>query len=119
MLHSRYAAAVGHYHNGQFKLAWDELEPVPAASDNDPDVLNLAAICAFRLDQLRDASVLLQRAATARPDDAGFQANLGNVLTRLQNDEAAQTAYRRALEIDPMSVQARFNLSLLYLRQER
>jgi tetratricopeptide (TPR) repeat protein len=119
ILQSRYDVAVGHYRDGHFELAWAELEPVLATSDVHPDVLNLAAICAMRLDRFQDAKALLQRAVIVRPDDAGLHGNLGNVLTRLEEYEEALIAYRRALEIEPANVQARFNLSLSHMRQER
>ncbi|KND62190.1 TPR repeat [Candidatus Burkholderia verschuerenii] len=115
----RYSAAVAHYHEGRFEHALSELAPDLNAPDAHADVLNLAAICALKLDRPHEARALWHRAMIARPYDAGIPSNLGNLLTRLNEYEEAQTAYRRAIEIQPSSVEARFNLSLLYVRQER
>jgi predicted Zn-dependent protease len=51
--------------------------------------------------------------AQQRPGDAGVWNDLGNLLA-LQGELAdAELAYRRALELDPASASARFNLALL------
>jgi hypothetical protein len=55
--------------------------------------------------------------ASARPDDAGVWNDLGNLLVMSGNLDEADSAYGRALELDPASVQARFNRGLL--RQQR
>ena len=54
---------------------------------------------------------------SARPSDAGVWNDLGNLLVMSGNLDEADGAYGRALELDPGSVQARFNLGLL--RQQR
>jgi hypothetical protein len=54
---------------------------------------------------------------SARPSDAGVWNDLGNLLALSGNLDEADGAYGRALELDPGSVQARFNLGLL--RQQR
>jgi hypothetical protein len=54
---------------------------------------------------------------SARPDDAGVWNDLGNLLVMSGNLEEADSAYGRALELDPASVPARFNRGLL--RQQR
>ena len=64
------------------------------------------------------AALAEQRAlALARPTDAGVWNDLGNLLA-LQGDlDEAEGAYARALELDPASASARFNVALL--RQQR
>jgi hypothetical protein len=52
-----------------------------------------------------------------RPRDAGVWNDLGNLLALSGNLDEADSAYGRALELDPSSVQARFNLGVL--RQQR
>ena len=55
--------------------------------------------------------------ASARPNDAGVWNDLGNLLAVSGSLDEAESAYARALELDPGSVQALFNLGLL--RQQR
>jgi hypothetical protein len=58
-----------------------------------------------------------QRMAAERPQDAAVFNDLGNLLVLAHQPEAAETAYRRAVELDPQRVSALFNLGLL-LQQE-
>jgi hypothetical protein len=65
-----------------------------------------------------DVAIAEQRnLVSARPSDAGVWNDLGNLLVMSGNLDEADGAYARALELDPGSVQARFNLGLL--RQQR
>jgi hypothetical protein len=48
-----------------------------------------------------------------RPGDAGVWNDLGNLLVMSGSFDEAESAYGRALELDPVSVQARFNRGLL------
>jgi hypothetical protein len=54
---------------------------------------------------------------SVRPSDAGVWNDLGNLLVLSGDLDEAESAYGRALELDPASVQALFNLGLL--RQHR
>jgi hypothetical protein len=55
-----------------------------------------------------------QRALVAqKPDDAGVQVDLGNLLLLAGQEAEAADAYRRATDLDPESVAAHFNLGLL------
>jgi tetratricopeptide (TPR) repeat protein len=58
-----------------------------------------------------------KRMAAERPQDAAIFNDLGNLLVLARQPEAAETAYRRAVELDPQRVSALFNLGLL-LQQE-
>ena len=65
-----------------------------------------------------DAAIAEQRnLVSVRPSDAGVWNDLGNLLVLSGDLDEADSAYGRALELDPASVQARFNLGLL--RQQR
>ena len=67
--------------------------------------------------QLGAAIAEQRNLVSARPSDAGVWNDLGNLLVLSGNLDEADGAYGRALELDPGSVQARFNLGLL--RQQR
>jgi hypothetical protein len=58
-----------------------------------------------------------KRLAAERPQDAAVFNDLGNLLVLARQPDAAETAYRRAVELDPQRVSALFNLGLL-LQQE-
>lgn len=67
--------------------------------------------------QLGAAIAEQRNLASTRPSDAGVWNDLGNLLVMSGNLDEADGAYGRALELDPGSVHARFNLGLL--RQQR
>lgn len=54
-----------------------------------------------------------RRLTFERPDDAAVFNDLGNLLLLVPQPAEAETAYRRALELDPGRVSALFNLALL------
>lgn len=54
-----------------------------------------------------------KRLAVERPSDAGVFNDLGNLLQLAHRPDEAETAYRRAIELDPDRVSALFNLGLL------
>lgn len=61
-----------------------------------------------------------QRELVARsPDDARALNDLGNLLMLAGDLEAAETAYRRALDIEPGKASARYNLALLLQQRNR
>ena len=57
--------------------------------------------------------------ATGLPGDPQIQNDLGNLLVLAGKPEAAEEAYRRALEIAPDMTSARYNLALLLIETER
>jgi len=64
------------------------------------------------------SAIAEQRTLVAeRPGEAGVWNDLGNLLVLEGGLDEAESAYAKALELDPASVQARFNLGLL--RQQR
>lgn len=60
----------------------------------------------------QDAIALLRPAIASRPDDAALQIAMGVALDTAQDHAGAQTAYRRALAIDPSSLSAQNDLAL-------
>jgi hypothetical protein len=68
---------------------------------------------------LEHALAVQRDLAAQRPDDAQVRNDLGNLLLLVGEDEAAEEAYRRALEVAPEMVSARYNLALLLLQTER
>lgn len=91
--------------------------------------ITLLALAAAAVVALRAPAVAppdLDRALTAQqeqaaryPADPQVQNDLGNLLLLAGQTEAAEEAYRRALEVAPDMTPARYNLGLLLLQTER
>ncbi|MEM7351775.1 MAG: tetratricopeptide repeat protein [Acidobacteriota bacterium] len=60
-----------------------------------------------------------QQLSSERPYDAAVHNDLGNLLILDGQYEQAETAYRRAIELDPANALARFNLGILLQQQGR
>lgn len=67
-----------------------------------------------------DRALASQRDLAARqPGDPQVQNDLGNLLLLARETEAAEAAYRRALELAPDMASARYNLALLLIETDR
>ncbi len=77
--------------------------------------LSLAALAAIAATppNLPKALAAQRQLAAQRPQDAGVQNDLGNLLLLARQPAEAEAAYRRALELDPKRTSALFNLGLL------
>lgn len=74
------------------------------------------ALCALAVSAAPNLDVALSRQyqlVAERPLDAAVQNDLGNLLLLVDQDAAAEQAYRKALELDGSHRAARFNLGLL------
>jgi Flp pilus assembly protein TadD len=65
-----------------------------------------------------EAFDILSRAALYKPDDAGIQTLLGVALAEKGLRGQAETAFRKALQINPNQVDAHQNLAIIYLTQQ-
>ena len=80
----------------------------------------LVALCALAVTAAPNLDVALSRQyelVAERPYDAAVQNDLGNLLLLVNQDAAAEQAYRKALELDGTHRGARFNLGLLLQAQ--
>lgn len=64
-------------------------------------------------DRLEQAVIAQRALVEAHPGDAGALNDLGNLLVEVGEVEAAEEAYRLALEADPLRPEPHFNLALL------
>src|SRR4029079_2216270 len=81
-----------------------------------PDVLSHMGVLQHQRGENAAALALLRRAVAVAPDAAGIWNNLGNVLKHERDNEAAERAFRRSLELDE-SPPALSNLASLLRRR--
>jgi tetratricopeptide (TPR) repeat protein len=89
-----------------------------ALDPEDPGALYLLGILRFRQDKLDDALDALSRSATINSTNSSTQNYLGCVLFAKGLPSKAETALRKALEIDPLYADAHYNLSLVYAKEQ-
>lgn len=88
-----------------------DLGPVPDAHPASPAVERAEAMIAA--ERLPEAVATLEEAVAAAPDDARAWFTLGVARTLTQDSEAAEVAFRRALEIDSAYAESWNELGLL------
>ena len=95
---------------GRLSEARELYRSVLIARPDHREALKACALVAFRLGEVDESTVLLQRAVALDAEDAGAQNDLGNVLLAAGRVDAALAAYRRAVEIDPEKAETHLNL---------
>jgi cytochrome c-type biogenesis protein CcmH/NrfG len=100
----------------QVKHMGDKMaEPILAAlqkNPDDPDLLAKAASIYFRSAQFPLAAEYYERSVKIKPTAEGY-VSLSNAYHYAENNEKAFEALNRALQIDPKSANALFNLGML------
>ena len=103
---------------GRYPEAEQNARKALAISANDPaslGVLGQALASQNRFDEALDP---LARAATIKPKDAALQTLLGITLAQKGQRTQAETAFRRALQVDSANADAHRNLAVIYLTQQ-
>ncbi|UPG87385.1 tetratricopeptide repeat protein [Luteibacter aegosomatis] len=72
---------------------------------------------AYASGDIARAAKLYEAVVGALPDDADAWYRLGNARFRLQQSDAAVTAYDRAVQLDPRHARALYNLGVVRLKQ--
>lgn len=78
-----------------------------------PDALHLLGALALQVGQTEAAVKLIESAIAVSGKVAQYHGNLGEAKRRLGDLRGALVSYRRALKLDPMSIDTRRNLALL------
>jgi tetratricopeptide (TPR) repeat protein len=89
-----------------------------ALDPNDAASLYLLGILRYRQERLDDALNALSLSVKYNPTNAGTQNYLGCVLADKGLRPAAETAFRKALALEPDYPDANFNLALLYAEEK-
>lgn len=94
------------------------LKKALARDSMDPDALSLQGLLEFRLERYDEAEKTLSRAAQVNPDSALTQNYLGVTLSQKGLRKPAETAFRKAIQVDPNYAEAHYNLAVVYARQQ-
>jgi Flp pilus assembly protein TadD len=89
-----------------------------ASAPRDPFTLATLGILKFRQKQFEEALDYLGLAAQYDPDNAGIHNYLGMALSEKGMRGPAETALRRAIQLQPGFGDAHFNLALVYVLQD-
>ena len=95
---------------GDLAEATTRLDQALASAPAHPELLRLCGLSEHFQGRTENAIALLRKAAAAWSDDGLIASNLGTALAQRGDLDAAVRAFRRATELDPMLVDAWFNL---------
>jgi tetratricopeptide (TPR) repeat protein len=87
-----------------------------AANPNDTEALNLRALARMRFGRYQESYEDLRRAASLKPNNADYQANLGFALWKLGRVEEAINAERAAIKLQDNNFTAHFQLGRFLMR---
>lgn len=104
---------------GDLAGALKPLEQALAAAPDDPSVHQAMGTVLLRLGRADEALKHFGEVAAARPDNTDALNNLGVARLIAGDPAGAEAVLRKALERDPLHLQARKNLALACLRQEK
>lgn len=101
------------------KLAEAEKHITAALAQNPDDAYDLSTLgfLKFREEKYDDALDILSRAAKADPNNPEIQNYLGVTLSHKGLRVQAETALRKAIELNPLYAPAHNNLAVVYLNQ--
>jgi tetratricopeptide (TPR) repeat protein len=85
---------------------------------DDPGALYLLGILRYRQERLDEAMDALSRSASLNATNASTQNYLGCVLSDKGLRPAAETAFRKALALDPLYADAHYNLAFVYATEK-
>jgi len=110
---------LGHLADAQLALGQlDECEKTVkrtlALDPDDPPSLQFLGVLRYHQKKLDEALNALSLSAKYVPTNAGTQYYLGRVLAEKGLRSAAETAFRKALEVDPNYADAHYSLAFVY-----
>ena len=101
---------------GRHREAEELVRAALLAAPSDPDCLHLAGVLAFEKGDLREASVLMERAVAQRPDTVLYRRNICSLYERLGRYEEAVAAGLHAIRLDPYDLPTLHNLAVVNQR---
>ena len=103
---------------GHLDQAEMRLKQALASAPNDAYSLSILGYLKFRQEKYDDALDVLSRAAELDPRNAEIQNYLGVILSQKGMRSAAETAFRKAIQLQPNYGSAHNNLAVIYLSQQ-
>lgn len=104
---------------GEPETAIETLRAGAALAPQDADLEALLGKALRREGRLEEAREALQQALSLRLDHGAAWVDLGRVRMEQGDEGGAVTAFRRAIEVDPDNIEARFMLARRALREQR
>jgi tetratricopeptide (TPR) repeat protein len=103
---------------GHFDDAEKNIKTALSLAPNDAFSLSILGNLKFRQEKYDEALDALSRAAKEDPQNAEIQNFLGLTLSQKGNRHAAETAFRKAILLNPNYAGAQNNLAVFYLTQQ-
>ena len=99
-------------------LADQSIKQALTINAEDPAALYILGLIRLRQDKTDEALDALSRSAKGNPQNALTQNSLGVALSQKGMREPAETAFRRALQLQPDYPDAHYNLAVEYILQQ-
>jgi Flp pilus assembly protein TadD len=109
--------AATHLEQNRLDAAEATLNRAMAADANDAEVLSLLGLLRFRQAKYEEALDVLSRSARLNPDNPLTQNYLGVTLSQKGQRGPAETAFRKAIQLEPGYAEAHYNLAVVYAHQ--
>jgi tetratricopeptide (TPR) repeat protein len=106
--------ATAQFNMGQYAECEKTITHALAVDPEDPASLYWLGVLRFRQEKLDEALDALSRSAKFSPNKASTQYYLGNVLAEKGMRYAAETAFRKALQLQPDYAEAHYGLACVY-----
>jgi protein O-GlcNAc transferase len=109
------ANAVAAHQANRIDDAFAAYSAILERSSSHADALHYSGTIFFQRGELEQARLRIGQAIALRSDVAAYHANLGNVLKRLGDGDAAEQSFARSLALDPTQPAIQYNYGLLLL----
>ncbi|MFC1877998.1 tetratricopeptide repeat protein, partial [Thermodesulfobacteriota bacterium] len=104
---------------GKNKLAEKLFKEVVTAYPDQYEAMYSLGLLLAEMNKFEQSAVYLRQAAKGLPKRARIQYNLGILLQKIDNDGDAESAFQRALSIEPNNPEYLYAMAVFYLQRQR